>query len=272
LETISDDLDATLVISKTSLLGIDSALNIVSQNTEHRETSATTVQMKPHVLLQHKKRSGIPPLQQPDNTFNGNGLEKATDTLLLSNGYVDSPPLKPHMAVRKPPNAWEMANEDLALQPTKILSEKIGKQTDQCIHLEQVMLWQMPPSPLLLEGEGNNIANLQTNPLYALKSQIAIMRIRAYFVSIVILFVSILFLSALITCFILMHNFAYKAEILIVILIAFSYVSSVQVTRKRSASVKSKDEDLKHLNVIKQDTTAYLHALAGKDFKKGSYK
>jgi hypothetical protein len=137
-------------------------------------------------------------------------------------------------------------------------------------------------------AEDRDASILQTVPIRAVERKRAVKRIRTFFVA--ILLVGMLSLGALAAIIFVVPNPTYKAEILIVFLIAFSYVVSVQMKRidrerqqgylnmiqfvpmvkKRSLLARSQDEDMKHFKLIKQDTTAYLRALAMRDLKKGS--
>jgi hypothetical protein len=226
------------------------------------------------------------------------------------------------MTAQIPTFTRERAKDDLSVQQTTVLSTVIEKQTTQSLVVEQGMVGICPTMPLHPEAdtnlrserqfsrretqlwsriprvrliplnagwhEDNDVSLLQTVPIRIVQRKRAVKKIRAFFVT--ILLVDILFLSALAAIIVVVPSPTYKAEILMVALITFSYVASIQMKRidrerqqtylnaaqfvhtvkRKSAPAQAKDEERKHFKLIKQDTTAYLRALTTGDLKKGS--
>lgn len=129
---------------------------------------------------------------------------------------------------------------------------------------------------------------LQTVTIGAVKKKRVRKKIRTFFINCLILFISLLFLAVLVVIVYFMPNLLYKVATLIVFLVACSYVASLQAKRiayarqqtfltvtqlvraVRKVPVDSKDDDMKHLKLLKQDTMTYLRALTTRDLKKGS--
>jgi uncharacterized Tic20 family protein len=129
----------------------------------------------------------------------------------------------------------------------------------------------------------NDASVLQTVSIRAVKRKRAKKEIITFFINVVILLVSFLFLVLLGVTIIILSNPMYKAVVFLVFLIVLSYAISLQlkliyrarqktfltVTQMIRAvgqkSTSAKDKDMKHLTLSKQDTTAFLRAIAKKD-------
>ena len=129
-------------------------------------------------------------------------------------------------------------------------------------------------------------SQFDTAPMRTIRRKRAKKKIRTFFANLMILLLGALFLGMLAAITIVITDSAAKIEAFVIFLIALSYVTSLQVkhihqTRRQAyltlsqllqgtkeIPTRSKDEDMEHLELIKQDTSTYLHGLLAKDLEK----
>ena len=134
------------------------------------------------------------------------------------------------MIVQMPTLSRKLAKDDLSVQQPIVVSTGIEQQATQSPVVEQIMVWQIPTMPLHLEVN-DDVSILQTVPIQTVKRKRTVNKLRTLFVTVALLLVSILFLGTLAAIIVVVPSPAYKAEILIVLLIVLSYATSVQMKR-----------------------------------------
>ena len=123
--------------------------------------------------------------------------------------------------------------DDLSSLETMLLSTAVEKQTTHSPVVAQITMPFLPVISNLFEIDDNDddAFILQTVPLRTIKKKRAKMMIGTFFANVAILLVSFLLLATLAVIIGIVPSPIYKAEILIVLLIAFSYIASVHMKR-----------------------------------------
>jgi hypothetical protein len=134
--------------------------------------------------------------------------------------------------------------------------------------------------------EDKDASQFDTTPMRAIRRKQAKKQIRTFFANLMVILLGVLFLGMLAAITIVITGSVAKIEAFVIFLLALSYVTSLQVKRIHRARKQayltaaqllqvdketptlSKDEDMEHLELIKQDTSTYLHGLVAKDLER----
>lgn len=134
--------------------------------------------------------------------------------------------------------------------------------------------------------EDKGASTFDTAPMRVIRRKQAKNKIRTFFATLMILLLGTLFLGMLAAIIIVVTGSVAKIEAFVIFLIALSYVTRLQVKRIHQARkqvyltatqlvqgskelpTSSKDEDMEHLQLIKQDTSTYLHGLVAKELER----
>lgn len=197
----------------------------------------------------------------------------------------DLPALEQITTIRPPATTQEWKQAYLPTLQTEIVPV-VNKNVSNDIDIEQ-----FDPPQMMAESQATNIEDddaivLQTVSISAVQKKRAKKKINTFFNNIVILLLSILFLVLLAIAIILLSNPMYKAVAILLSLVVLSYVVSLQVkfiyrVRQQTfltvtqmvhavgkKSTSSRNRDMKHMTLIKEDTTTFLRAITKKDLNK----
>ena len=141
-------------------------------------------------------------------------------------------------------------------------------------------------APLDDQKADKDASQFDTAPMRIIQRKQAKNKLKTFFTNLMGILLGTLFLGMLVAIIIVITGGVAKIEASIIFLIALSYITSLQIKRIRRARGKnyltftqmlqedneppatSKDVDTEHLELIKQDTSTYLHGLIAKDFEK----
>lgn len=191
-------------------------------------------------------------------------------------------------AIQATSTTQELEQDNLSAQQTVIVPIVIEKKVTDSGVVEQIQPIQMVSVSQTVEVEDDEAVILQTVAISTVEKKRAKKKISTFFYNVMIMLLSALVLSFIVAIIIALSSPLYKAAVFLVFLIVLSYVVSlqvklfyrarqqefltvtqmVQVVGKRPKS--SRDKDMKHLTLIKQDTTTFLRAITKKDIKKDS--
>jgi hypothetical protein len=151
-------------------------------------------------------------------------------------------------------------------------------------HMLRLTVPRLEPMPT--PAEDKDASQFDTAPMRAIRRKQAKKQIRTFFANLMVILLGVLFLGLLATITIVITGSVAKIEAFVIFLIALSYITSLQVkhihlARKQAyltapqllqvdkeIPTPSKDEDMEHLKLIKQDTSTYLHGLVAKDLER----
>ncbi len=215
-------------------------------------------------------------------------FETSPISMIVEEQILNSSGLEQEEAMTLSMPAFKQGVEyDLSIFETSPISMIVEEQILNSSGLEQIVTLRIPKIPKVLNAEDDEAFILQTVSIRTVKKKRARNRARALLTSSVVLLLNILFLSGLIAIIIEVSNIIYKLQMLVVLLIAFSYAASLYLKRIRKARQQkyltvtqflqvakkmrsSSEDDMKHFKLVKQDTITYLRALNMKDLKKGT--
>jgi len=178
---------------------------------------------------------------------------------------------------------------EIAIQesPVALAHPFVEIQTSHCINRSPdtpTLALQVPAYIDLCDEEA---ILLETVSMRTIKKLGIKKKIKTFFTSIIIMVFSMLFLGVLALLIVLLPIPIYKIEVLIVFFVAFSYFASMLVRyisrMRRKASLSTtqvvrtvskkpsptRNRELEHFALAKQDTTAYLQAFTKKVLKRG---
>ncbi|GLV59318.1 hypothetical protein KDH_61450 [Dictyobacter sp. S3.2.2.5] len=188
------------------------------------------------------------------------------------------------VTVKSSTTAQEWMQEDLSAVSTEIIPA-IEPYIRDSLNTEQLDALQMMGGWREADTGDDDAIILETVSIRAVKKKQVKKNVSAVFSNIIVLCISILLLGLLAIAIILLSNPLYKAVVFLVSLVVLSYVVSAQVkfiyrARQKTfltvtqmvrvvgkKSTLSKDKDMKHMTLIKQDTTAFLRAITKKDLR-----
>jgi len=282
--------DAKLATLHTPLPNIDSDLRMQAEKRKRPDSvmPKLTLPTKPHAIPSYSERLSPLPYERRDEMCITPDLGKIHSCLLPYRSRSIRTTVEQITTVQIPAITQKQTKDDLSSLQTMLLSTAVEKQTTHSLVVAQIMMPLTPSVPHFTETDDDALL-LQTVPIRTIKKKRAKKMVRTFFANVAILLVSFLLLATLAVIIGIVPSPIYKAEILLVLLIAFSYIASMHMKRidrgqqqtyltvsqfmhtVRKKPASSEDEDRKHLKLIKQDTTAYLQALTARDLKKGSW-
>lgn len=191
-------------------------------------------------------------------------------------------------AIQATSTTQELEEDNLSAQQTVIVPIVVEKKVTDSVVVEQIQPIQMVSVSQAIDVEDDEAVILQTVAISTVEKKRAKKKISALFYNVMIMLLSALVLSFIVAIIIVLSSPLYKAAVFLVFLIVLSYVISLQVKlfyRARQQEFLtvtqmvrvvgkrpkfSRDKDMKHLTLIKQDTTTFLRAITKKDIKKDS--
>lgn len=158
-------------------------------------------------------------------------------------------------------------------------------------HTRQLVMPRLEPIPTIYaplddQKADKDASQFDTAPMRIIQRKQAKNKLKTFFTNLMGILLGTLFLGMLVAIIIVITGGVAKIEASIIFLIALSYITSLQIKRIRRARGKnyltftqmlqedneppatSKYVDTEHLELIKQDTSTYLHGLIAKDFEK----
>jgi hypothetical protein len=231
--------------------------------------------IKAHITLPSKRGTQLKPFPPTNSGYER--MESSTPS-----------DLEQFLTIKTPITARDIISNDLSSLQTAMASAVTRRQEpDKSLH-EQAQPQSMSEMPHLLNTEDDAL-KLDTVSMQSIHKKRVNKRIGAFFSNVAILIAGLLFLCLLGGIIIVLPNPMYKAVVFLVFLITLSYLASIQMRLRYRAKQDtfltttqfvhavgkkhplSKEKDMGHLTLIKQDTTSFLRAIATKDLKKDTH-
>ena len=188
------------------------------------------------------------------------------------------------------PTTQKRVKDILVTQQTQPVIPATQKRHDRDLAFEPTTL--MPTLSQPLGEEDDNVLGLQTVSMRTVRDIRVKKKTTTFFASVVGWLLSISFFSGLVYVFIIVPDPIYKVEVLLISLVAFSYIISAQmklmdrlrpktkpfisatqlVPAIKKESVSPRDKEMRHFQLIKEDTTTYLRAITKKNLEEDNHR